>query len=125
MTCVTPGMDPPEAPFQIGPRALPQLDLDYPRRSNYTSEAANGEDDMARMAGIESHKASWITRFIFWALRRRTGRVGTSFEIAGHHPAFLSGWMAMEYGLERSKRVVPKLVKLAELKTSMLIGCPT
>jgi hypothetical protein len=51
---------------------------------------------MARMAGVSDREASWITRMIFRAIRRRTGHLADTWPIAAHRPGLLLGWALHE-----------------------------
>ena len=79
---------------------------------------------MARLDGVPAGKAGLTARLLFWALRRRMGRLMDTWPIVAHVPSILRGWGLFEWHLERAKSVEPRLRKLAELKVSLLVGCP-
>ncbi len=79
---------------------------------------------MPHMPGVTDPEASWIARLIFRAIRRRVGRLSDTWRIAAHAPGLLLGWALHEAALERARTVDHRLRTLAQLKTSVLIGCP-
>ncbi len=80
---------------------------------------------MARMKGVPEDRADFVSRFLFKAIRKRSGKLGDSWQIAAHAPGILRGWLAMEWFLERTNRVDAKLARLAKLKVALMVGCPT
>ena len=79
---------------------------------------------MSRMPGLADHEANWISQLIFRAIRRRVGRLADTWRIAAHAPGLLLGWVIHELAIERARGVGRRLRTLAQLKTSVLIGCP-
>jgi 4-carboxymuconolactone decarboxylase len=79
---------------------------------------------MARIHGLSPERASLTARLAYRSIRRRLGKLSETWPIAAHCPWVLRGWGAFELALERSRFVEPKLKALAEIKTSMLVGCP-
>ena len=79
---------------------------------------------MARMQGVSTREASWITRLIFRGIRRRVGRLSDTWPIAAHQPGLLLGWALHELSFERAGTVDRRLRTLAQLKVSVLVGCP-
>ena len=79
---------------------------------------------MARIQGNKREKAGLITRILYWALNRRLGRISEMWQITAHSPKLLLGKGFFELLLDRSYLVDRRIRKLAEIKASMLIGCP-
>jgi hypothetical protein len=78
---------------------------------------------MARIEGIPLEKAGWQQRFASWLSRRRFGRVAEPIAVMAHHPWVFRAYGAFELGLERARRVDPRLKELGQLKTATLVGC--
>ena len=78
---------------------------------------------MARIAGIKNDKASMVSKALFWAARRRLGRVSEMWEINAHVPRLHLGRGIFELLLDSSKLVPHRLRRLADVKIAMLIGC--
>lgn len=85
---------------------------------------------MARIAGLESHQAGWLTRLLFWFIRRGlrqlTGqdKLPEPVKIVAHHPTLLRAVSRMEMAYGKSRTVDPRLKCLASLRASSLVGCP-
>lgn len=79
---------------------------------------------MARIEGIGKRKATLISRVLFWAARRRLGRVPEMWEIVAQVPRLHFGRGVFELLLDGSHLVPHRLRRLADVKTAMLIGCP-
>jgi hypothetical protein len=85
---------------------------------------------MARIAGVQPHEAGWLTRIIYWVVRRKiakiTGlsRVAEPIKITAHHPRLLKATGQMEMGQEAARTVSAALKTLASLRVATLIGCP-
>jgi hypothetical protein len=85
---------------------------------------------MARIKGIEPHEASWFTKFIYWLVRRKMGkltgqaRLLEPIKIAALHPRLLKALGQMEMGQEAARTVPDKLKSLASIKAATLVGCP-
>jgi hypothetical protein len=80
---------------------------------------------MARLDGVPQEKASWIIRLLYWIIRRKTGRLADAWRITAYAPSLLGARGILEIFLERSNLTDQRVRKLAELKTAMLIGCPS
>jgi 4-carboxymuconolactone decarboxylase len=86
--------------------------------------------DMARMSGVEPHKAGWFTRLVYWLVKRevnnRTGksRLLEPIKITAHHPRLLRALGQMEGGQAAAKSVPASLKPLASLKAARQVGCP-
>jgi hypothetical protein len=79
---------------------------------------------MARMQGVEERRAGLVARGIFREVRRQAGRLSETWPIVAHAPTVLRGLTALEFFMGKARAVDPKLRKLAEIKTAMMIGCP-
>jgi len=85
---------------------------------------------MAHMTGVEPADAGWLTRLVYWFVRRKFGkltgqqRLIEPVKVAAHHPRLLRAIGQMEGGLEAARSVPAELKLLASLQAAMLIGCP-
>ena len=79
---------------------------------------------MARMRGVSSKQANWITRLIFRGIRKRVGHVADTWPIAAHQPGLLLGWALHELTYERAHAIDRRLRTLVQLKVAVLVGCP-
>lgn len=78
---------------------------------------------MARIKGVESG-GGLLARFVFWASRRRTGRVLRPLRILALHPRLLAGYGPMELAQQAAKALPKSLVGLAQVRVAMRVGCP-
>jgi hypothetical protein len=79
---------------------------------------------MTRIRPLTPKEAGWFARFIYWASRRKIGRVLTPTQVVAHHPRMLAGVVGMESAMMAAKTVPPTLKTLASIKAAMMIGCP-
>lgn len=85
---------------------------------------------MARIKGIEPHEAGWFTRFIYWVVKRKVGkltgqhRLVEPIKITAHHPRLLKALGQMEMGQEAARSVPARIKTLASIKAATLVGCP-
>jgi hypothetical protein len=85
---------------------------------------------MARMKGVEPGEAGWLTRLIYWVVRRKVGqitgheRLVEPIKITAHHPRLLKALGQMEAGQAAARSVPARLKSLASIKAATLIGCP-
>ena len=79
---------------------------------------------MARMHGVSTQAANWITRLIFRGIRKRVGHLSDTWPIAAHQPGLLLGWALHELSYERARSMDRRLRTLVQLKVAVLIGCP-
>jgi AhpD family alkylhydroperoxidase len=77
------------------------------------------------MDGVKTGQTSWITRYLLNAIQKRAGRLVETWPILAHKPRILRGMSLMELHLGGGHVVDEKLRKLAELKVSLMVGCPT
>jgi hypothetical protein len=82
----------------------------------------------ARIEGAEAAQhglfAGMFVRLVYWATRRKVGRVTTPMRIKGHHPRVLFGNAMMEAADLGSRAAPPALKLLAQLRAASLVGCP-
>jgi 4-carboxymuconolactone decarboxylase len=82
------------------------------------------------MKGVEPAEAGWVTRLVYWLVRRKfaklTGkdRLIEPVKVAAHHPRLLRALGQMEGGLQAARSVPAELKRLASLQAALLIGCP-
>jgi hypothetical protein len=82
------------------------------------------------MKGVEPAEASWLTRLVYWFVRREFGkltgknRLIEPVKVVAHHPRLLRAMGQMEGGVEAARSVPAELKLLASLRAAMLIGCP-
>ena len=85
---------------------------------------------MARMNGVETNEAGWLTRLLYRLVKRKVGRLTgrprlvEPVRITAHHPRLLLAMGQMEMGQEAARSVPAALKLLASIKAAMLIGCP-
>ncbi len=79
---------------------------------------------MARIETIRRKDASFVSRILFFAARRRLGRVSEMWEVTAHVARLHLGRGMFELLLDGSRLVPHRLRRLADIKTAMLIGCP-
>lgn len=69
-------------------------------------------------------RPGFISRLLFWAMKRRLGQVPFPAEVKSHIPALLLGDSILTAALAADRSVPPKLKALGVLRTATLIGCP-
>ena len=85
---------------------------------------------MAHMKGVEPAEAGWLTRLVYWFVRRKFGRLTGKdrliepVKVAAHHPRLLRALGQMEGGLQAARSVPAEPKRLASLQAALLIGCP-
>ena len=85
---------------------------------------------MARIRGVEPHEAGWLTRLVYWFVKRSikkvTGeaRIPEPVKIMAHHPKLLRAVGQMEGGQAAATSVPLSLKALAGVRAASLIGCP-
>ena len=85
---------------------------------------------MAHMKGVEPVEAGWLTRLIYWFVRRRIAKVAGKdrllepVKIAAHHPQLLRAIGRMDGGVEAARSLPALLNRLASLQAALLVGCP-
>ncbi len=79
---------------------------------------------MERASGLKPADTGWITKLLYWAMRKRIGRVSKSKTLAAYDFSTLiaSSWMD---AVGASAKTVPLLLKeLVQLKVAAMVGCP-
>jgi hypothetical protein len=85
---------------------------------------------MAHMKGVEPADAGWLTRLVYWFVRRKFGkltgkdRLIEPVKIAAHHSRLFRAVGQMEGGIEAARSLPAGLKLLATLQAARLIGCP-
>ncbi len=85
---------------------------------------------MTRIQTIESQNANLFTRLVYWAAKRKVGKVAGAarlvepLKITSHQPRLLFGYGQMELALDAMSTVPARLKSLASLKAATLVGCP-
>jgi hypothetical protein len=78
-----------------------------------------------REAGVTDQEAGLRTRFLYWLMKRRHGRVPQSMRIRARDPKLF--WLARRIDLHMAAKssVAFKLKELAQIKVAMMAGCPS
>ena len=77
------------------------------------------------MARIEGNpRPGWLTRLIYWVVRRRFGRVPEPLRITAHSPWVLASTVGYEVFSPRARVVAERGKELASILVAMRIGCP-
>ena len=79
---------------------------------------------MPRVEGIPHERAGWFARVAYWFARRKLGRVPGPVRLYAHSNAVLQAVGSFELAIERARKVDPRLLALAQLRTGTLVGCP-
>ena len=79
---------------------------------------------MAKIEGVAKGRESWILRIANRYSKKKLGAVVEPAAIMGHQPWLLAGVGGYEMANERQSSVSAKLKTLADVKASMMIGCP-
>ena len=78
---------------------------------------------MARLKGVSDSDAGLVTKGVYWAARRRLGRVPEPLRIMALNPAVMFASGGFEIAMGRSGSLAQGLKDLASLKVSTLVGC--
>lgn len=79
---------------------------------------------MSRLPGVEAAQAGLLTRFIYWLVKRRLGRVPASVKIRAYSPKLLRVVGQMDQFDAKPNTVPPRVKRLAQLRVATLVGCP-
>ena len=79
---------------------------------------------MARISGLEKHKAPWHLRWFYRVMHKMFGRDLTPVKIQMRVPGLVWGSIAMEAGLNKKRRVSLRYIQLAKVRTAARVGCP-
>ncbi|HYL35034.1 MAG TPA: hypothetical protein VEV17_03875 [Bryobacteraceae bacterium] len=77
-----------------------------------------------RATGVQDREAGLRTRFIYWLIKRRLGRVPLGTRIRARDPKLLELAGRMDLHVASAGVVSPQLKELAQIKVAMLVGCP-
>ncbi len=78
---------------------------------------------MARLEGIGDTEAGSLTRQVYKAAKRMTGRVPDPLRIMAHCPPVMFASGAFEVAFGKASSVDPILKDLCQLKVSQMVGC--
>ena len=79
---------------------------------------------MARSSGVSDREAGWRTRFIYWLIKRRLGRISPGVRIRARDPKLLELASRMDMHTAASVTVLANLKELAQIKVAVMVGCP-
>ena len=79
---------------------------------------------MSRLQDVQRRKPGWFARLVFWAARRKLGRVPGPVAVLNANPGLLAGVGAFETALDKADRAPARAKSLAQLQTALLVGCP-
>ena len=79
---------------------------------------------MARIQGIDGKRANLFTRFFYWLVRRKIGRVPEPLRITAHQPRLLAALGGMEMAQEAVRSVDGVVKAIVQIKAAKMIGCP-
>ena len=84
----------------------------------------SNEPSVTRAVGVSDREAGLKTRFIFWMVKRKLGRVIPGVRVRAHDPKLLelAGRMDMLTALPGKTGL--HLKELAQLKVAAMVGCP-
>ena len=78
---------------------------------------------MPYVRGVPADTKNPFHRLVFWAVRRKVGRVIAPVRCYALSFWTLLGVSLLELCFERARRLSPELKKLAELRVASLVGC--
>src|SRR5262245_33947333 len=78
---------------------------------------------MARITGVSPTEPTPLLRVSEWFTRRKLGRSMEPLRGYARSNAVLLAMAGLEMGMERAKRIDPRLRGLAELRVAALVGC--
>jgi hypothetical protein len=79
---------------------------------------------MTRAIGVSDREAGLRTRFIYWLMKRRLGRVSLGARIRGRDPKLLELAARMDIHTAASLTMPANLKELAQIKVAVMVGCP-
>ena len=79
---------------------------------------------MSRATGVSDREAGLRTRFIYWLVKRRLGRISPAVRIRARDPKLLEIAGRMDIHTAGSFTVPANLKELAQIKVAALVGCP-
>ena len=79
---------------------------------------------MTRAIGVSDGEAGLRTRFIYWLVKRRLGRLSLGVRIRAHDPKLLEVAARMDIHTAASLTVPANFKELAQIKVAAMVGCP-
>jgi hypothetical protein len=79
---------------------------------------------MARVTGLEKNQAPWHLRWFYGTMRKMFGKDLTPAKIQMRVPGIIWGATAMQYALDKKRRVSLRYIMLAKVRTAARVGCP-
>jgi len=79
---------------------------------------------MTRALGVSDREAGLRTRFIYWLVKRRLGRISLGVRIRARDPKLLELAARMDMHTAASFTVPANLKELAQIKVAVMVGCP-
>ena len=79
---------------------------------------------MTRAIGVSNREAGFRTRFIYWLVKRRLGRISPAVRIRARDPKLLELAARMDLHTAASSTVPANLKELAQVKVAVMVGCP-
>jgi len=79
---------------------------------------------MTRASGVSDREAGLRTRFIYWLVKRRLGRISLGLRIRARDPNLLELAARMDMHTAASVTVPANLKELAQIKVAVMVGCP-
>jgi len=79
---------------------------------------------MPRIRLLPDRELGLLARFAAWWSKRKLGKVPGPLRVVAHSSALLRAVGGFEFAAEKLTKVDPKIMCLASLRTSTLVGCP-
>jgi len=79
---------------------------------------------MTRALGVSDREAGLRTRFIYWLVKRRLGRISLGVRIRARDPKLLELAARMDLHTAASWKLPANLKELAQIKVAVMVGCP-
>ena len=77
-----------------------------------------------RAIGVSDREAGLRTRFIYWLIKRRLGRISRGVRLRARDPKLLEVAARMDLHTAASFTVPVNLKELAQIKVAVMVGCP-
>jgi hypothetical protein len=74
--------------------------------------------------GVSDREAGLRTRFIYWLVKRRLGRISPAARIRARDPKLLEIAGRMDMHTAAASIVPANLKELAQIKVAVMVGCP-
>jgi hypothetical protein len=79
---------------------------------------------MPRIRLLPDRELGLLARLAAWWSKRKLGKVPGPLRVVAHSSALLRAVGGFEFAAEKLTKVDPKIMCLASLRTSTLVGCP-